>query len=445
MDRIGAFVDMVEPVVAIEPLDRIVAGIAIAAEDLDRVLVGLEAMLGRPALGDRGQDIEQQPDPLAFARILDDPLPVEQQRAIAEQSGRALDRGLLCHQHPLDVGMRDDRHLRRGWVLVMWQATLRPVDRIVEGVEIAGEPEADRAMANPNAGLVHHVEHIAQPLVGLADQMADRVALLAEIEQAIDRAALAHLVVEADQRDVVPGADRAVVIHPPARHDEQRDALHPRRPAWNLRQHQMDDIVGEFMVAARDPHLRAADPVAAVAERFGPGADVRQRRSRLRLGQAHRPEPASFEQGPEEARLLLRRAERVDQMGVGDRQEAVIGERDIGRLEHAVGHHVRKHRQLHAADLLVEPRREQPRLGKGAERLAGLGRHLDLAVDEMRLIRVDQRGAGQIAGLGDRLGGIEHGGDRVAIPSRVTRRGAQRLEIEHLVEHEIDVAAVDDR
>ena len=51
----------------------------------------------------------------------------------------------------------------------------------------------------------------------------------------------------------------------------------------------------------------------------------------------------------------------------------------------------------------------------------------------------------EIRRLGDRLRGIENRSDRVAVPGRVARSGEQRREVEHLVEHEVDIAAVDDR
>ena len=41
------------------------------------------------------------------------------------------------------------------------------------------------------------------------------------------------------------------------------------------------------------------------------------------------------------------------------------------------------------------------------------------------------------------LGGIEHGGDHLAVLPLVPRPGEQRIEVQHLVQQEIDVAAVD--
>ena len=38
----------------------------------------------------------------------------------------------------------------------------------------------------------------------------------------------------------------------------------------------MDDVLGEFVIAAGDPHLRAEEPVGPVVLRFGAGGDVGQ-------------------------------------------------------------------------------------------------------------------------------------------------------------------------
>ena len=48
------------------------------------------------------------------------------------------------------------------------------------------------------------------------------------------------------------------------RHDEQRDAARALRRAFDARQHEMDDVLGEVVLAGRDEDLGAGDLVAAV-------------------------------------------------------------------------------------------------------------------------------------------------------------------------------------
>ena len=59
------------------------------------------------------------------------------------------------------------------------------------------------------------------------------------------------------------------------------------------------------MVAARDPHLRAEQPVEPVVLRLGPGRDIRQRRPGLGLREAHRPEEAPVDHRRDEPIYLL--------------------------------------------------------------------------------------------------------------------------------------------
>src|SRR3546814_14158918 len=59
LNAIGSFMDRVQTVVAIQTLDRIVARVAVATEHLDRELVGFQAELAGPGLGDRRQDFQQ--------------------------------------------------------------------------------------------------------------------------------------------------------------------------------------------------------------------------------------------------------------------------------------------------------------------------------------------------------------------------------------------------
>ena len=60
-------------------------------------------------------------------------------------------------------------------------------------------------------------------------------------------------------------------------HEEQRDAARPLRRVGQAGEDEMDDIVGEVVLAEGDEDLLAGDPVAAVAVRLGAGlqrADV---------------------------------------------------------------------------------------------------------------------------------------------------------------------------
>ena len=280
-------------------------------------------------------------------------------------------------------------------VLGAGRAPLRARAGVVERVQVAGVAEDRRAHADADPRLVHHVEHVGQAAVLLADEVADRagppargVQALAEVEQGVGRAAVAHLVVQAGQDDVVALAERAVGVHQELRHDEQRDALHAGRSAGDLRQHEVDDVLGQLVVAAGDPHLVAGQPVGAVVLGLGPRGDVGQRRAGLRLGQAHGAEPAALQLGPDEGVDLLLAAVGEQQPSVAHREERIGRRADVRRLEpgeHGLPDAVR---QLHAAVLLVEGAGHQPGVGEDLQGRADLRDHLDPAVDEPGLVLV---------------------------------------------------------
>jgi len=109
------------------------------------------------------------------------------------------------------------------------------------------------------------MKHAGHAAARFADQGSDRVSGLGEVQQAVDGSALTHLVIEPCQCDVVPVSEAAVGINPVARHQEQRNSLHAGFTSGNLGQHHMDDIFGELVVAARNPHFAARDPVRPIS------------------------------------------------------------------------------------------------------------------------------------------------------------------------------------
>src|SRR3546814_10495261 len=85
--------------------------------------------------------------------------------------------------------------------------------------------------------------------------------------------------------DLVALTQRTVFVHEELGHDEQRDALDAIGRVGGLREHQVDDIVGQVMLARRDEDLGAGDRMAAVAVRHRAGTD--QDRKSTRLNSSH--------------------------------------------------------------------------------------------------------------------------------------------------------------
>ena len=73
----------------------------------------------------------------------------------------------------------------------------------------------------------------------------------------------------------------AVGIDQNLRHHEQRDALDAVRRALDAGQHQMDDVLGEVVLAGRDENLGAGDLVAAVGLLDRLGAQQAEDRCRI--------------------------------------------------------------------------------------------------------------------------------------------------------------------
>ncbi|MNP10703.1 hypothetical protein D3C76_1028610 [compost metagenome] len=194
LDALGAFVDRVQAVVAVVLLHRVFAGVAVAAEDLDRQLVGLEAEGRGPGLDDGRQQVEQRLRLLAGGFVISRVGVVEQPCGVQAQVESAFYIGFLCQQHTLHVGVLDDRHGRTVRVLVVQPSSLGSLAGVFQRVEIPGIAEHHRAHADADARLVHHLEHAGQALVRLADQVADALAVVTEVERGGCSAAPAHLV-----------------------------------------------------------------------------------------------------------------------------------------------------------------------------------------------------------------------------------------------------------
>ena len=65
----------------------------------------------------------------------------------------------------------------------------------------------------------------------------------------------------------------------------------PARRVGQAREHEMDDVVGQVVLAIGDEDLLAEDAVGAVARPLGAGAQRAEVGARLRLGEVHRARP----------------------------------------------------------------------------------------------------------------------------------------------------------
>jgi hypothetical protein len=136
--------------------------------------------------------------------------------------------------------------------------------------------------ADREARGVHHGEHRHEALVRLPDQVALRAV---EIDHAGRRAVDAHLVFDRAAAHRVALAHRAVARDLDLRHDEQRDALRARGRVRQAREHQVDDVVGEVVLAGGDEDLGAADGIGAIGGGLGARLQQAEVGTGVRFGQ----------------------------------------------------------------------------------------------------------------------------------------------------------------
>ena len=92
-------------------------------------------------------------------------------------------------------------------------------------------------------------------------------------------------------RRVVARAERAVLVDQELGHQKQRDAPVAGRRIGQPRQHEVDDVVGEVVLAVGDEDFLPGDAVGAVGCALGLGAQRADVGARLRLGELHGAHP----------------------------------------------------------------------------------------------------------------------------------------------------------
>ena len=271
----GAFVDHVQSLVAPILLHRKIAGVAITTVDLDGQAVALQTPFAGPAFHNRRQHF-QQPLGLVLLRLVAGMQFVHQTRTVKPKRQSALAIGFLRQQHALNVGVFNQAH---GWLRGVfarwpdWPALGTGFGVVQRGI-VASHSQHGGGQSHTNAGLVHHVEHALQALARFADQITHRprcaahwVFAFAKIQQGVDRAAPAQLVVQAGQRHIVAFTGQLPLgVHQFFGHDEQRNAFGAGngfaiRP-WDFGQHQVDDVLGQLVVTGGDPHFVALEAIA---------------------------------------------------------------------------------------------------------------------------------------------------------------------------------------
>ena len=296
-----------------------------------------------------------------------------------------------------------------------------------------GDPHALQGDAEPRR--VHHREHAGEALVLLPDQPAGGAAPVAERHGAGRRGVDAELVLDAGAAEIVGRPVRQDL-----RDQEQGDAPRAGGRIREPGQHEVDDVVGEIMLAVGDVDLAAGDPVGAVARRLGPGPQQGEVGAGLRLGQVHGGGPFARDELLQVAGLQVVGAVGRQRLDPALGQQRAEAEGEAGAVPHLGAGGLDQLRQPLAAVIGLGGEPVPSALREGSVRLPPARRGGDASIRERGAVPVadpverrDHAG-GDPPGLGqDRLGVL--GIDRVE-PGHVPE-GEEHLRDRGAVTHTI--------
>ena len=250
------------------------------------------------------------------------------------------------------------------------RTALQTVAGVFDGVLVGALTQGQALDADAQTLVVHHGEHRRQALVRRIDDPAGGAV---EVHHAGGRGLDAHLVFDGTAGQRVAFAQGAVGIDHELGHQEQRDAFRACRCIRQSGQYQVDDVLGQVVLAAGDENLGAADLVAAIGLGFGLGADDAQVGAGMRFGQAHGAAPDAGVHVRQVLRFQLFAGVGIDRQAGAGGQHRVEAERQVGRVDHFLdlgGDHLG---HAHAAELRVTTDTDPAAFGKG---LVGLGETL---------------------------------------------------------------------
>ncbi len=205
--------------------------------------------------------------------------------------------------------------------------------------------------------------------------------------------------------------------HGDLRHDEEREALRAFRGVWRAGQDEVDDVVGQVVLAPGDEDLGPGQSPATAVDRHGLRPHRGEIGAGVGLGQVHRARPLPGDQPRQEPGLLVRRTPGRQQLDGALGEDRVERERQVGRAEHLLEAQADRRREPAAA----VRRRCGDRAPAGGDELfegrAEGRRRRDVAV---RLVEARPLAVARPVGGGHDVGReaaelVEHGSDRRSV------------------------------
>ncbi len=207
-----------------------------------------------------------------------------------EEGAHGLDARLHGQQHPADVGVLDDRDALFGVGADL--SSLHPFPGVTQSMLVGGFGDGHTFHADTDTCRVHHGEHVAHPLPLLPDQVADRpVAPVTEAEDTGRGGVDTELVLQGDHLQVVPLTGPSLVVGDEFGDQEHGDPPGPGRGARGPGEDEVDDILGQVVVAPSDEDLGPEQSIGPVGLRDRLGAKRPHVGSGLRLGEVHGARP----------------------------------------------------------------------------------------------------------------------------------------------------------
>ena len=281
---------------------------------------------------------------------------------------------------------------------------------------------------------VHHGEHAGHALVFLADEEAHRAAVVAVDHGAGGRGMNAELVLDRMRAHIVAPAVRHHLGH-----QEQRDALGAGWRIGQTREHEMNDVVGQIVLAIGDENFRAGEAIGPVSGTFGLAAQRADVGAGLRLGELHGAHPFAADQLAEISLfefVVAIGGQCIDRRHGQHRADA---EGHGGGIPHLDAGGVHRVRQLLAAP--ARRRRQAVPAGRGPGRVGVLPawRRRHLAVFERRaeLVADGVKRCDHVGGEAPSFG--EHRIDGLFVEIAVKSFGQRRFEAGSVLERKGDV------
>ena len=160
----------------------------------------------------------------------------------------------------------------------------------------------------------------------------------------------AHLFFDRAAGNPVARSDGAVLRRQEFRDDEKRNSLGALGRALDAGEHEMDDVLGQIVLAGGNENLGAGDFVGAVRLRHRAGAHKTEIGAALRLGQVHRAGPLAADELGQVERLLLGGGVGEDRRGRALREARIHGKGHVRRAKKFADGLRERHRQALAAE-----------------------------------------------------------------------------------------------